>query len=74
MTMHHFTDSEKDTAIHNFYVEYLKIASEDFLLLKASDVRQYLENDIFIGVASATTGIAKDEFVEWAVRNSIASF
>lgn len=57
----------KQEAMSNFFLAYsgdvegtLKTMSEDELL-------RYLDNDVFIGCASAATGIPEHEFVEFAI-------
>lgn len=61
--------TDKSQAITDFFSAYISISGADLQGLSSDRLRDYLTNDIFIGVASAATGIDEDEFVNWGVAN-----
>lgn len=56
---------DKKEAMHNFFKEYDNI-NGDMKCLNKDELVDYLSNDIFIGVASAATGIPEQEFIDYA--------
>ena len=37
--------------------------------MSEGELRDYLESDVFIGVASATTGINEKDFITYSIKN-----
>ena len=66
--MMHVKQANKQQAIEDFFGAYADI--EGSLNDKSEEqLGEYLDGDIFIAVASAATGIAETEFVEFALGN-----
>jgi hypothetical protein len=59
----------KSEAIKNFFGTYAHDINGDLNDLNAEELKEYLDSDIFIGCASAATGIIEQHFVDWAVKN-----
>ena len=56
----------KKDAMYNFFKEYDSVNGDMRCLSNKDELSEYLTNDIFIGVASAATGISEQEFIDYA--------
>lgn len=59
----------KTKAIKDFFGTYAHDIDGDLNDMSATELGDYLESDIFIGCASAATGIPEKDFVDWATKN-----
>lgn len=57
---------DKETAMRNFFTSYAGDISGELYYMGRDSLLDYLENDIFIGVASSATGIPENDFLEFA--------
>lgn len=61
---------DKQRAIRDFFLAYVGDIEGSINEMSPEKLRDYLTSDIFIGVASAATGIEENEFVEYAVKHA----
>lgn len=59
----------KTKAIKDFFETYAHDINGELNLMNSADLKEYLENDVFIACASAATGINEPEFISWAMDN-----
>lgn len=57
---------DKETAMRDFFTSYAGDVIGELYHMGREQLLDYLENDIFIGVASSATGIPEEDFLEFA--------
>ena len=60
----------KSKAIKDFFGTYAHDVAGELNQMTATELREHLTSDIFIGCASAATGIPEQDFIDWAANNA----
>ena len=61
---------DKTLAVKNFFSAYAHNINGELNSMTPAEVREHLDSDIFIGCASAATGIPESDFVDYAAANA----
>lgn len=58
----------KRKAMSDFFLAYSSDIEGSLKTMTKDELIKYLENDIFIGLVSATTGIPEQEFIDFSLE------
>lgn len=59
----------KKDCLNQFAFYYINELNGEMVEWTEEDIREELTGDIFVGLASAITGISEDEFIEYLIAN-----
>lgn len=60
---------DKNKALKDFFLAYAGDIEGSLNYMSEGELMDYLESDVFIGVASAATGINEKDFITYAIEN-----